>query len=65
MSLPPEGPELELLDSTQLTIGAVCAGLAIVAYIGFKIIKRTIMLALATLLAVVAAGGVGAFYFWG
>jgi hypothetical protein len=56
---------VELFDSTQLTMGAVCAGLAIAAYIGFKIIKRTIMLALATVLAVVAAGGLGAFYFLG
>jgi hypothetical protein len=56
---------LDAFDSTQLTIGAVCAGLAIVAYIGFKIVKRTIMLFLATVLAVAAAGGVGAFYVWG
>ena len=53
------------LDSTQFTIGAVCAGLALLAYIGYKIVKRTIMLALAATLAIAAAGGVGAFYIWG
>lgn len=51
------------LDSTQFTVGAVAAGLAMVAYIGYKIVKQTIILALAAVLAVVAAGGVGAFYF--
>jgi hypothetical protein len=56
---------LAALDSTQFTIGAVCAGLALVAYIGYKIIKKTIILALAALLAISAAGGVGAFYVWG
>jgi len=43
--------------------GAVCVGLALAAYIGYKIVKKTIMLALAAFLAITAAGGLGAFYF--
>jgi len=54
-----------MFDSSQLTIGAICAGLAMVAYIGYKIVKQTIILALAAVLAFAAAGGVGAFYIWG
>lgn len=52
------------LDQPQLLIGGIFAALALGAYVVFTIIKRTVMLALAALLAVVAAGGVGAFYFW-
>ncbi len=54
---------MELFDSSQLMFGAVCVGLALAAYIGYKIVKKTIMLALAAFLAVAAAGGLGAFYF--
>jgi hypothetical protein len=58
-------PDLSnLLDSTQLTLGMVCAGLAIGAWIVFKVIKKTIMLVLAIFLALGAAGGAGGYYFW-
>ena len=52
------------LNSPQLGVGAVFAVLAVGAYVVFTIIKKTIMLALATLLAVTAAGGIGAYYLW-
>lgn len=53
---------MDALDSSQFTFGAICAGLALVAYVGYKIVKKTIVLALAAFLAFAAAGGVGAFY---
>lgn len=53
------------MDSPQLVAGAVLAGLALVVYIGYRIVKQTIVLALAALLAFAAAGGVGAYYVWG
>jgi hypothetical protein len=56
---------LELFDSSQLMFGAVCVGLALAAYIGYKIVKKTIMLALTAFLAVAAAGGLGAYYVLG
>jgi hypothetical protein len=52
------------VHSHVTTVGVVLAVLAIAAWIVFKIIKRTIMLALAVLLAVGAAGGAGAYYWW-
>lgn len=62
---PLEGAELEQFDSPLVILGAVAAGLALVAYVGYKIIKRTVMLAFAALLATAAAVGVGAYYIWG
>jgi hypothetical protein len=38
--------------------------LAVIAWIVFKIIKRTIMLFFMFVLIVVALGGTGAYYFW-
>ncbi len=50
------------LDSSQIAIGVICAVLAVAAYIGYKIVKSTIMLFLAGVLALAALGGGGYFF---
>jgi hypothetical protein len=58
-------PDLSSLsDHPQLALGITCAVLAVIAWIVFKIIKRTIMLFFMFVLIVVALGGTGAYYFW-
>jgi hypothetical protein len=52
------------LDSSQFTLAGVAAGTLLVAYVGFKIIKKTIMLGLFLLLALTAAGGGAYLYYW-
>ena len=58
-------PDLtSLSDQPQLAVAITCAVLAVVAWIVFKIVKRTIMLFLMFVLVVIALGGGGAYYFW-
>jgi hypothetical protein len=58
-------PDLaSLSDHPQLAVAVTCAVLAVIAWIVFKIVKRTVMLFLMFVLVVVALGGGGAYYFW-